>query len=178
MLNFKKFCCEKIDDCCCQPCMNDCLAREIECLWKQEFCDSTLLKPSGIPSCSGGVMVLTHSLGNCMPKIKLNGLTSKSILANNAFYSAEVSCCKWLNLYQIQLPDIPGDDGCKSSGEIYTEALIKFGISVDGDSYNWKGACPNTLSINSKAINMHPIEFSKKQIAAVKAVIDYFSCSC
>ncbi|BCS82918.1 hypothetical protein QLL95_gp1205 [Cotonvirus japonicus] len=162
---------------CCPPCMDDCLARQIECLWKQEFCDAKLIPVIGIPSCSCGVMVLTHTLGKCISKLKINGLTSLSPLANNTFYSAEVSCCKWINLYQIQLPNIPGCNGCKSSGEIYTEALSKLGISIEGDGYKWKGSCPSTLSIHSKAIGMDPIEFTKKQIAAIKAVLDYFLCN-
>jgi hypothetical protein len=155
--------------------MDDCLARKIECIWKQCFCDATLLPVLGVPSCSGGVMVLTHSLGKCNPKIKINGLCVKSILANNAFYSAEVSNCKWVNLYTIQLPDIPGKCGCKSSTEVYVEALAKMGISVAGDGYNWKGTCPHTLSISSQAIGMHPCDFSNKQIAALKAVAEYFN---
>jgi len=158
--------------------MTDCLAKQIECLWKQAFCDATILPELGVPSCACGVMTLTHNLGKCVPKVKINGLTSLSILANNAFYSAEVSCGKWLNLYQIQIPDIPGKNGCKSSGEVYNEALVKLGISIEGDHYNWKGTCPHMLAINSKAIGMHPCEFTKKQIAAIKAVLEYFNNSC
>lgn len=180
-------CCEKKQDCCepcCQPCcpvMNDCLAREIECIWKQCYCDARIIPCIGMPSTANCVMALTHTLGKCAPKISTNGLCTKSILANNNFYSAEVSCGKWLNLYQANIQDIPGKCGCKSSGEVYTEALIKLGISVEGDGYKWKGSCPSMLLINSKAIGMNPCEFSKKQIAALKAVSDYFSkqnCCC
>jgi hypothetical protein len=167
-------CCVEKEACCCVPVMDDCLAKKIQCIWKKAFCDATILPVIGLPSCSNCVMTLTHSLGKCVPKVKINGLTSKSILANNAFYSAEVSCGKWLNLYQITLPDIPGKCGCKSSGEVYTEALVKLGISIDGDGYNWKGSCPFMLSINSKAIGMNPCDFSKKQIAAIKAVLENF----
>lgn len=172
-----KSCCE-VDPCCCEPAMTDCLAKKIECLWKQAFCDATILPKIGYPSCGKCVMTLTHSLGKCIPKIKINGLPTSSMLASNAFYSAEVSCCKWLNLYQIMIPDIPGKNGCKSSGEIYNEALIKLGISVDADNYVWKGSRPNMLAINSKAVGMHPLEFTKKQIAAIKAVLEYFNNCC
>jgi hypothetical protein len=165
-------CCEVS---CCEPAMTDCLACQIECLWKNAFCDATILPVIGVPSCACGVMTLTHGMGKCAPKLRINGLISQSMLANNAFYSAEVSCGKWINLYQIMIPDIPGTCGCKSSGEVYNEALVKLGISIEGDHYNWKGACPHKLAINSKAIGMHPLDFSKKQIAAVKAVLDYFN---
>lgn len=167
-------CCKKVI--CCDLVMDDCLAKKIECIWKDAFCDATILPVIGYPSCARGVMTLTHSLGKCIQKIKINGLRTMSLLANNAFYSAEVSCGKWLNLYQATIPDIAGKNGCKSSGEVYTEALVKFGISVDGDNDNWKGSCPSILFINSKAIGMHPIEFTKKQIAAIKAIIDNFIC--
>lgn len=162
----------------CQPTMTDCLAKEIECIWKQTYCDATIIPCIGMPSTAKCVMTLTHSMGKCAPKIQLNGLTSLSPLVNNGFYSAEVSGGQWLNLYQAAIPDIPGSCGCKSSGEIYTEALIKLGISIDGNSYKWAGSCPSMLAINSKAIGMNPCEFSKKQIAALKAVNDFFSKPC
>lgn len=164
---------------CCEPCcpeMNDCLAKKIECIWKQAFCDSTIIPQIGVPSCAKCVMTLTHTLGKCLPKLKINGLCTLSPLANNGFYSAEVSCCKWINLYQIQLPNIPGECGCKSSGEVYTEALIKLGISVDSIGLGWVGSCPNLTLFHSKAIDMDPCTFSQKQIAALKAVIEYFLC--
>ena len=173
-----KCCCDMKDICCCEPAMTDCLAKQVECIWKQAFCDAKILPEIGWPTCGECVMTLTHSLGKCVPKLKINGLCSLSLLANNAFYSAEVSGCKWLNLYQIMIPDIPGKCGCKSSGEVYTEALVKLGISIDGDAYSWKGACPTMLTIHSSAIGMHPIDFSKKQIAAIKAMTDYFLKCC
>lgn len=173
--------CDPCNQCCGNPCcpeMTDCLAKKIECIWKKAFCDATIIPKLGVPSCACGVMALTHTLGKCVPKAKINGLCVQSMLANNAFYTAEVSGNKWVNLYRIILPDIPGKCGCKSSGEIYTEALVKLGISIGSDSYNFKGSCPNTLAINSQAIGMDPCEFSKKQIAAIKAVLEYFSNCC
>ncbi|AAV50984.1 hypothetical protein [Acanthamoeba castellanii mimivirus] len=168
--------CPNTCDPCCPPLVDDCLAKKLECLWRQCFCDARLIPEFGVPCQSDGVAVITHTLGRGLCNLKINGLKSQSILANNSFYSVEVSGCKWLNLYEIQLPDVPGKNGCKSSGEIYTEALVKLGISVEGDGYRWKGSQPYCLNIHSKAIGMHPIEFSKKQIAAIKAVLDYFFC--
>lgn len=170
-----KCCCEKKNICGCGPEMTDCLAKQVECLWKEAFCDAMILPVIGYPSCNKGVMTLTHNLGKCAPKLKINGLTSKSFLANNAFYSAEVTGDKWLNLYQGIIPNIAGECGCKSSGEVYIEALVKLGISVENDNYHWKGSCPDMLAISTKAIGMNPLEFSKKQIAAIKAVLEHFS---
>lgn len=177
------YCCEKPincyrnpcvpDPCCRGPVMDDCLAKRIECIWKECFCDAMILPIIGMPSCNNCVMTLTHSLNKCPSSLKINGLPVKSILANNSFYSAEVSCGKWVNLYKILIPDVKGQCGCKSSAEIYTEALCKFGISVDGDGYDFKGSCPHMLAINSKAIGMDPCEFSKKQIAAIKCMLKY-----
>lgn len=175
----KKFCCEKIDYCC--PVMDDCLAREIECLWKKAFCDATIVPCLGQPSQSCGVLLLTHSLGNSLGKCHqhtINGLPIRSPLASYALYSAEVSKGQWVNLYEIMLPDIPGKCGCKSSTEVYVEALVKLGISVEGDHYHWKGMCPYSFAIHSKAIGMDPCTFTKKQIAALKATIEYINCSC
>ena len=171
--------CDPCDPCnttCCSPSMDDCLAKKIECIWKKTFCDATIIPKIGMPSTANCVMTLTHRVDRCAPHLKINGVTSKSILANNAFYSAEVSDCKWVNLYQILLPNIPGKCGCKSSIEIYIEALIKLGISVDTVSSSWAGSCPDVVQINSKSIGMNPCEFSKKQISAIKTVLKYFKC--
>ena len=168
-------CCGKAT-CCCGPEMTDCLAQEIECIWKACFCDASILPQIGFPSCGNCVMTLTHRLEKCPRPLKINELPSLSMLANNAFYTAEVSCGHWMNLYTVPIPNIPGKRGCKSSGEVYTEALVKLGISIGGDTYGWKGSCPSVIFINSSAINMHPCEFSKKQIAALKGMLDYFKC--
>lgn len=173
----KNQCCSEFVNCC-EPIMTDCLAIKIECIWKQAFCDAILIPIIGVPSCSCGVMTLTHSLGNCIPKSIINGLVTLSSLANNAFYSAEVSCGKWINLYKIIIPNIPGNCGCKSTGELYTNELVKLGISIEGDYYDWKGTCQSVISINSKAIGMHPIEFTKKQIAAIKMVLECLNKCC
>lgn len=162
------------NSCCERPEMTDCLAQQIECIFKQEFCDAQILPQIGYPSCNNCVATITHSVSSC-GKNKIDGLTTNSLLVNNAFYSGEVSDCKYVNLYSISIPDIPGECGCKSSGEIYTEALGKFGISVDGSGYNWKGACPHTISVHSKAIGMHPCEFAKYQVASLRAVRKYYS---
>lgn len=172
-------CCDPCCQPCCPPCppvVDDCLAKEILCLFKQAgFCDASLI---GLPSCNDCVLTLTHSLGNCLPCLKINGLPTKSIIANNAFYTAEVSNCKFLNLYQITLPDVAGSCGCKSSTEVYTEALVRLGISVDSNSSNWKTTCPTVVTVYSKAIGMNPCEFAKKQIAAIKAVQKHFFDCC
>lgn len=154
------------------PRMTDALARKVESLWAEAFPGAIILPVIGVPSNANGVMTLTH--GTNMPKMKINGLTSLSPLANNALYSAEVSGGKWLNLYEIMIPDIPGKNGNKSSGEIYDETLVKLGISVEGDHYHWKGSQPFMLAIHSKAIGMHPIEFTQKQIFAIKRVLEHF----
>lgn len=166
-------CCAKVDNCCCGPVMDDCLAKKIACIWKESFCDAMILPQIGYPSCGDCVMTLTHTLGKCYPKLKINGLCSKSMLANNAFYTAEVSCGKWLNLYQGIIPNIAGQCGCKSTGEVYIESLVKLGISVENDNYHWKGSCPNMLAISSKAIGMDPVDFTNKQIAVLKNTLCY-----
>jgi len=155
--------------------MDNCLAKKLEHIWRKSFCDATVIPVLGVPSDSFCVMTLTHTMGQSWPQIRIDGLNIRSMLVNNAFYSAEVSNDRWVNLYQIQIPNVPGRCGSKSSGEIYTETLIKLGISIEGDGYNWKGTNPFMLAINSKAIGMHPIEFSKKQIAAVKVVTDFIN---
>jgi len=148
-------CCEKK---CCPDQINDCLVKKLECIWKNKFCDATLINKVGYPN--NCVIFITHTIKKC--KSKINGLNTKSPLVNNGFYTAEFTECKWLNLYEAKIPDIPGKCGCKSSGEIYIESLSKMGISIENDDYNWKGETPRYLNIRSKAIGMDPTDFSKK----------------
>ena len=151
--------------------MTDDLAKRVEAEWKKAFPDAAILPVIGYPSKGNGVMTLTHSMGNQMPKMKINGLTSLSPLANNALYSAELTGGKWLNLYEIMIPDISPGNGAKSTGEIYVETLAKQGILVQGDHYHWKSSDPFMLAIHSKGLNMHPVEFTRRQIAALKEVM-------
>lgn len=160
---------------CCTPILTDCLAQQLECLWKQTFCDALILPQIGFPSCGDGVMTLTHTLKNCCKQFpRINGLCTKSPLANNATYTVEITCCRWLNLYSIPLPNVAGTNGCKSSSEVYEEALIKLGISVDKSNLIWKGICPSILLVSSKAIGMDPCDFTRRQIAAIKIVLEYY----
>lgn len=176
-------CCETKINCCCKtvcctPVMDDCLAQQIECLWKQCFCDATIVPCLGVPSQTCGVMWLTHTLGKCLNDSKINGLCVRSPLVKNANYTAEVSNCQWVNLYEVILPNIPGKCGCKSTAEVYVEALIKLCISVDSITNDWLGQCQNKVQIRSKNIGMDPCTFTKKQIAALKATIEYInSCN-
>lgn len=152
--------------------VNDCLIKQIECLWKDAFKDATILPNDCFGSCHDNVLTLTHTTNPHLPAFSINGLKTYSPL-NNAFYSAEISCHQWINLYQISIPNKAGTEGCKSTTEIYTEALVKLGISVDNEYLPWKGSCPAMLRIGSKAIGMDPIQFSRKQIAAVKTILCY-----
>ena len=156
------------------PVMNDQLAKRIEAEWKRAFPDASIFPVIGFPSKGNGVMTLTHSMGNQMPKLKINGLTSLSPLANNALFSTEVSGGKWLTLYEIMIPDIPGVNGSKSSGAVYEDALVRSGITIDGDHYHWKASQPFMLAIHTSAIGMHPIEFVRKTIAALNQFISQF----
>ena len=169
-------CCDKKQSCCVNI-MDDCLARKVECIFKKTFCDAEILPCIGLPSNNSCVMTLMHKLSQCAPCLKINGLTTKS-LANHSFYSGEVSCGQWLNLYQVNLPNVAGKCGCKSSSDIYTEALVKMGISIDSLTVPWKGACPDIVTVHSKAIGMHPVEFAKKQTCALKSTLDYLSKKC
>lgn len=161
------------DSCC--PVMNDCLASQVECVFRKAFCDARILPCIGYPSKNNCVMTLTHTLSKCAPKLSINGLTSKSLLANNSFYSGEVSDGQWLNLYTVQLPNVPGKCGSKSSVDIYTTALANCDIKVDNIDIVWKGSCPSYVMISSKAIGMNPLEFATKQVAAINNTLCHFS---
>lgn len=164
--------------------VDDKLAKSIEKLWKKYFPDALLLPVIGLPSNSGGVGTLTHTMGDGH-LMSINGLVSKSPLANNALYSFECAkpvkhdgkdhhCDdgKFLNLYEIMIPDLPGKDGEDSTAEYYVKLLGKYGLSVAGVHFHWWGQNVikgNTLvaAIHHQGINISPNEFSKRTISAL-----------
>ena len=159
---------------CCK--VDDHLAKKIECLWKKYFCTAMLLPKVGYPSKSGGVGVLTHQ-SNLHHKMKFNKVPSKSPLANNALYSFECSKGVYINLYETMIVDIPGDAKCGelSTGEIYTKALSKYGLIVNGKHFHWDGASMvhgehGIFAIHHKSESLSPYEFSKKTIKALLKV--------
>lgn len=165
----------------CNNCvMDDRLAKRVEAEWKAAFSDATLLPVIGLPSNSGGVMTLTHTDGSGM-LMRINGLASKSPLANNALYTAECSKDRYLNLYEIMIPDIPGRDGAASTAELYVKFLNEAGLSVAGVHFHWWGSAmfPNdgnridrgVTAVHHQSVNMHPLEFSKATIGAIKKVL-------
>lgn len=182
---------EKSDSSSCkEECVvDDKLAKLVERLWKKYFPDALLLPVIGLPSNFNGVATLTHTMGDGH-LMSINGLVSKSALANNALYSFECAkpakhhndhdcLCKdskYLNLYEIMIPDIPGKDGEDSTAEYYVKLLSKYGLSPAGVHFHWWGQNVikgNTLvaAIHHQGIDISPIEFSKRTIKALLKTI-------
>lgn len=177
--------CPKPDPCCpkpcppaCNPCavVDDCMAREVECIFKSIFCDATIIPGIGLPSCTCGTMAISHTLGDAF-RFKVNGLCTASILANNSFYSGEVSCGKFINIYMAVIPNIAGCDGSISSSEMYITQLAREGISLANDSYILKGAHPTLFRVTTSNIGMDPREFATKTVTALKCMLNTF-CRC
>lgn len=103
--------------------VTDSLAKQVESIWKTFSPDASLLPVIGLPSNANGVATLTHGMSG-MPPMKINGLVSRSPLANNALYSFESVDGYYLNLYEIMIPDIPGGPGEISTAQIYIDAQV------------------------------------------------------
>jgi hypothetical protein len=71
------------------------------------------------------------------PLLKINGLPSKSPLSNNGLFSTEVRNGKYINLYEMMIPDIPGKDGERSTSQIYIDKLYKYNLDVAGVHFHW-----------------------------------------
>ena len=162
----------------CECLVDDALAERILKLWQAVFPDAAFIAK---PSQGNGVATITHTMGDGV-LMKINGLPSKSPLANNALYSFECSEGIYMNLYEIMLPDIPGKHGEKSTVEEYTSLLEKYGLSVAGNHYHWYGSFLNPKATLVAAVHhqttnnkFDPETFSKLTIRALKktmALID------
>lgn len=97
----------------CLKANNDDYARKVEAIWRT-LPQGAIVPGIGLPSQGAGVTTITHTMGG--PVMKINGLASKSILANNGLYTFEITGGKWLNLYEVMIPDIPGAQGDLSTG--------------------------------------------------------------
>ena len=157
----------------CKCVMNDCVAKKLEKQFKEMFCDATIFPVIGYPSKGNGVVTITHTMGD-HELMKINGLKSKSPLANNALFSSECSDGQYINFYEIMLPDIPGKCGEPSTVQIYVNALQKLGLDVAGNHYHWSGATMHgyfALAIHHQYIGMDPHEFVCKTLKALKIAI-------
>ena len=144
-------------------------------IWRQLFLDAAPLPGIGMPSQNKGVLTLTHTMAMPrMPKpspMTINGLPSNSPLANNALGSHEVSNGRWLNLYEIMLPEIPGANGAPSSVQRYVDALSAQRVDVAGNHYHWTGGQMMgrfPLAIHSQSSVLDPATFAQAHVNAIK----------
>lgn len=162
---------DRIDDSTC--CINDKYARKILRLWQKDFPDAFILPVIGFPSNNDNkVAVYSHTDGSGH-LMKINGLESKSPLANNALYSFECTRDKFLHFYEIMLPDIPGKKGDPSTVQIYVNALLNNGLDVSGLHWHFYGGVMDvndrgTLAIHHQNVGMTPKEFSEATLDALR----------
>jgi len=153
--------------------MTDAIAMKIEKQWKAAFSSSSLLPVIGLPSNNNGVMTLTHQMGTTL--LTINGLSSYSPLSNNALYSVECSSGHYLNLYEIMIPDIPGNNGTLSTAEMYVNMLRDNGLDVAGVHFHWWGShlLPGDrgiIAIHHQKIDMNPTMFTANTIKAIISI--------
>jgi hypothetical protein len=103
-----------------------------------------------------------------------------SPLCNNALFSSECSGDKYINLYEVLIPDIPGTNGALSTAQIYVNALAAQGLDVAGFHFHWTGSTvlandKLVAAVHHQKINMDPLTFSMKTIAALNDVMEVIS---
>lgn len=152
--------------------VDDNTAKKLLALWGKYYPGVAAVT---MPSTANGVFTMTHGMN--MPLMKVNGLKSKSPLANNALFSTEVSGDSYINFYEVMIPDIPGKCGEQSTAQIYINALHERGLDVAGVHFHWTGSKVYDNDHGSTAIHhqttsdMDPYEFSKKTIKALMIVM-------
>jgi len=109
---------------------------------------------------------------------KINDLKSQSMLVNNAFYSFECACDRYLNLYEVTLPNIPGRNGRSSTVEVFVNKLRDNDLDVAGVNFKWFGGKSANLkkdkgltTVYVQKANMNPCEFTRKTLSALKKAL-------
>lgn len=152
--------------------LTDADAKIIASVWQEDFKDAAILPVIGFPSNSGGVVTFTHTMGDGK-LMSINGLKSKSPLANNALGSFEFVDGKFLSLYEIMIPDIPGNNGEPSTAEIYVKALGDQGLQLNGIHFHFNGMTvfrqdKGIIAIHHSSTEFDPVTFSVKTMAALR----------
>lgn len=158
---------------------DDAAAMGVVQLWRQLFTDAAPLPGLGLPSQNKGVLTITHTMampGMPVPlPMTINGLASRSPLANNALGSFELASGRWLNLYEIMLPEAPGANGAPSTVQRYVNALQRQGVEVAGNHYHWTGGAMMgrfPLAIHSQSSGtLDPVQFTQAQIVALREAL-------
>jgi len=138
------------------------------------------------PSQADGATVITHSMGG--PPLKINGLLSKSPLSNYALYSFEcvkrfdlkandTSPSQLLNLYEVMMPDIPGENGEESTAEFYVRRLWELDLHVAGVHFHWWGSTVFSndrlvAAIHHQSSKLSVEEFSRRTIQALQEAME------
>lgn len=130
--------------------------------------NATILPGIGLPSQNNGVCTIMHGMGAGAKNLKINGLESKSPLANAALFSTECSGGKFINLYEMMLPEGQSSvAGEESNAERYTKELNARGMNVAGSHWHWWASSPYVAAIHHQNIGMNPVEFSRHTVAAL-----------
>src|ERR1044071_8251439 len=82
----------------------DNLCRQSERQFKRVDPKAMILPKIGLPSENKGVCSILHTMPG-HPNLKINGFESKSPLANSGLFSTECAYGRYLNLYEMMLPE-------------------------------------------------------------------------
>ncbi|MHB1774187.1 MAG: hypothetical protein ACYCST_21160 [Acidimicrobiales bacterium] len=108
-----------------------------------------------------------------LPHILIDGLKTKSSLANGASFSVEKINGEYFNLHETIIPDIAGKEGKPSLVNIAKTIIENLGLSVNCISTKFRGASMfpgldnGMCSIKHRGYKMKPRHFILKTIAAL-----------
>jgi hypothetical protein len=101
-------------------------------------------------------------MGPGAKNLKINGLESKSPLANAALFSSECSNGKFLNLFEIMLESgLPAmGSGEKSNAELYADELNRRQVGTNVSHFHWWGSDPAVIAQHTQNVGMNPVDFT------------------
>lgn len=139
--------------------------------WQQHFPGVRVITS---PSLGHEHLTFSHGFSG-VNHMNVYGLEMKSPLFTNALASFEVAedengISHYASAYEIMWPNINMEDIQSSTMNEYVKDLWKVGLDVHSDHYHWKSDMLHP-AVHHMGIDIHPLEFSAKTVAAIQRLV-------
>lgn len=112
-----------------------------------------------------------------IPNMKIDGIATRSEFWNSYAFSSECSDGKYVNGFEVQLPDLLGEKGEPSIVQIYLKALGDNDLTPAGVHIHWSGSeiysnDHGVWGLHHQNVGMCPVKFAQRTINALHVALE------